>query len=77
MFIYLISSPYPHTFSTSLISLMVSVDVKHIVYLLTPTRKDEKTSVNSRRAMVRSKLQALVYDILPSTPVVFSYVIGS
>ena len=27
--------------------------------------------------MVTHKLQALVYDILPSTTVVFSYVIGS
>ena len=30
-----------------------------------------------RKAMLGVKLQALVYDILPSTTVVFSYAIGS
>ena len=30
-----------------------------------------------RKAWVRTKLQALVYDILPSTIAVFSYAIGS
>ena len=39
MFTYLLpySSPLPHPFSPSLISLTVSVDVKHHVHLLSPS----------------------------------------
>ena len=44
---------------------MVSVDVKHHVYLLT------------YYFTLRARLLALVYDILPSTTAVFSYAIGS
>ena len=47
---------------------MVSVDVKHRVYL-------HLSGV--RCAICQCKLQALVYDILPSTTAVFSYAIGS
>ena len=115
-------SPYLHTpppFSPSLISLMVFVDVKHHVYLLTyllwlvkeATGKkkggfvcifvDDRwcSDVTERTALLHrcwtrdchpavwefrqisvtnvGKPQALVYDILPSTTAVFSYVIGS
>ena len=52
----------------SLISLMVSVDVKHRVYL-------HLSGV--RCAICQCKLQALVYDILPSATAVFSHAIGS
>ena len=48
---------------------MVSVNVKHHVYLLLQDPGAADTS--------ELKLQALVYDILPSTNAVFSYVIGS
>ena len=59
------------------------MDVKHHVYLRTPAELGSAQYSTDDGCMqlaidcVHIKLQALVYDILPSTTALFSYAIGS